>query len=286
MPALVRPVAVPLAQARKFRRPYDVDAQAWAAAVATAGGTAGGRSLAAVSAFCKAAKAAGYWNKLTRINLMCGVDLTAARVPLKLGGAFATETVNAIVAGDYQETGAAGGIKGDGTSKRFSPGWNPVTAGASPSSFGMWAYVKGLESGGVSKFIMGHQDTSPPNTTALGWAVTGTLEAGAIGAAGTTEYAPTGTPATKEGFLGIATNGSRSQQYYQNGAAVGAPVVATGGFSNTTIVVMALNNAGTVGTWTTRYLRAYAITAGMSAADAAAFNAHMQSFQTALGRNV
>jgi hypothetical protein len=61
---------------------------------------------------------------------------------------------------------------------------------------------------------------------------------------------------------------------------------ASGSFSNRNILGLAHNNNGTPASWSTRYLRAYAITTGMSAAEVTAFNTHMQAFQAALNRNV
>jgi hypothetical protein len=264
----------------------DADAVAWALAVQANGGTYTGATLAAVSNFCVSAKASGYWSKLSRLNLVCGSDLTAARVPLKVGGGSATETITNIVGGDYTETGATAGIKGDGATKSFDTGWNQVARGASSSSVGLWAYVKGTESGG-SKIIMGAANAGSTGTFALGWANGGTVEIGAVCSLNATEYVPTGASASKEGFLGVSTNGSRTAQYYQNGAALGGTAVNTGAdIATATCTGLALNSNGTLSSWSTRYLRAYAITTGMSAAEALAFNTDMQTFQTALGRNV
>jgi hypothetical protein len=260
-------------------RGMDADARAWAAAVTAAGGTYSASTMSALSTFARSAKAAGYWSKLTRINLHCGSDLTAARVPLKAGGGSATETISNIVAGDYVETGATGGIKGNGTNKSFDTGFNPVSAGSSSSSCGLWTYVRGTESAGTTRTILGHTGTN------IGWVNGGTVEGGFIAVAATSEVAPAANAAA-EGFLGVTVNGSRNQQYYRNGAAVGAAVAATGSFTNSSLHALAFNNAGTPINFSTRYLLAYAMTTGMSAADAAAFNTHMQAFQLALGRNV
>lgn len=262
--------------------PFDSDARAWRASVAANGGTVNTATMRAVHVFCRRTKAENLWDKLTRINLVCGDQLAAAQVPLKVGGGSATETFSNIVAGDYVETGATAGIKGNGTNKSFSTGFNPT--GSSVSSFGLWAYVKGTEAAGTSCLIMGVQNGAA-SITSLGWTSAGTSETGNI-AGSTTEYAPSGNPPSKEGFLGIVANGSRANQYYQNGAAVSTAVTATGAHHSAAIEVLATNNAGTLGNWSTRYLRSYAITTGMSAAEVAVFNTIMRQFQSALGRNV
>lgn len=265
----------------------DQDAAAWKTAVIANGGSVSSSTLRAVSNFCRQAKGAGVWSKLTRVNLVCGDQLAAAQVPLLVGGGSTKETLTNIVAGDYVETGATAGIKGNGTNKSFDTGWNPVSLSSSMSSLGLWGYVKGTESGAASRILMGSYNVSS-NVTALGWLNNGTTsyETGAIAALGGSEFSPPGTPATTEGFLGTVTNGSRSQQYYKNGAALGSPVTASGAFVNTNLIVLGASNAGTPSTWSTRYLRAYAFTTGMSASDTAAFNTVMQTFQSALSRNV
>lgn len=265
----------------------DPDAREWASRVAANGGAVSGVTLRAVSRFIRDCKASGIWTKLTRLNLICG-DFVAARVPLVAGGGSATETLTNIVSGDYAETGTSAGIKGNATDKSFSVGWNPTALSASASSFGQWVYVRGTASGG-SKVVMGAANGT--SNTYLGWVNSGTVEAGGIGQAMAGEIVPSSTAgpttATKEGLLGVATNGSRDQQYYHNGSAIGSAVAGTGALPNQSILGLAFaNSAGAASAFSDRYLRAYAITTGMSAADAAAFNAAMQRFQTALGRNV
>jgi hypothetical protein len=262
----------------------DFDAGLWRAAVLANGGSVSNRTLKAVSAFCRQAKGVGLWSKLTRVNLVCGDQLAAAQVPLKAGGGSATETLTNIVAGDYVESGTTAGIKGNGTNKSFNTGWNPTTVSASTSDLGMWAYVKGTESAGTSRTMMGCQSAGA--FLLVAWAASGAAEVGAIAAGSTSEFSPTGTPAAKEGLLGITVNGDRAQQYYHNGAAVGAPVTATGSYPNQPVVLLASNVSGTPNAFATRYARGYALTTGLSATDAANLNTIMQTFQTALSRNV
>jgi hypothetical protein len=262
----------------------DYDAGLWRTAVLANGGSVSPRTLKAVSNFCRQAKGLGLWSKLTRVNLICGDQLAAAQVPLKVGGGSATETLTNVVAGDYVETGATGGIKGNGTNKSLNTGWNPTTLSASTSSLGLWAYVRGTEAGGTSRTTIGCQATGA--FLLLGWASSGTVEIGAIATATTTEFAPTGASAAKEGLLGITVNGDRSQQYYHNGAASGAPVTASGAYPNQPVVLLASNVNGTPNAFSTRYALGYALTTGMSATDAANLNTVMQTFQSALNRNV
>jgi hypothetical protein len=107
------------------------EAAAWAAQVVANGGTVG-TSLTAVSKFCAAIASAGIRDRFYRLNLFCGSNLNAALVPLyrgpSLGGTQygnTTDTNNAFVGvgTDYAETGATGGLTGNGSSKYLDTGF-------------------------------------------------------------------------------------------------------------------------------------------------------------------
>jgi hypothetical protein len=84
-----------------------------------------------VSKFCAAIASAGIRDRFYRLNLFCGTGLNAALVPLfrgpSLGGTQyggATDTnVGPFVSGDYAETGASGGLTGNGSSKYLDTGF-------------------------------------------------------------------------------------------------------------------------------------------------------------------
>ena len=108
------------------------EAAAWRSAVVANGGSVSASTVKAVSAFCAAINAAGIRDRFYRLSLMCGdsdVSLVAVRTPLyrgpSLGGTQygnALDTNNNFVQGDYAETGATGGLKGNGSSKYLDTG--------------------------------------------------------------------------------------------------------------------------------------------------------------------
>jgi len=108
------------------------EAQAWRNAVIANGGTVSGSTLNAVSKFCRAIDAAGIRDKFYRLNLFAGTGLNAALVPLYRGQSRtgtqygnAADTNNGPFVGvgtDYEETGASGGLTGNGTSKFLDTG--------------------------------------------------------------------------------------------------------------------------------------------------------------------
>lgn len=262
----------------------DPTARDWQQRVIANGGTVTLPTLKAVSDYIRAQKSSGLWSKKLYVHLPCGDQLAAAKVPQLVGAGSSVVTTFNIVEGDFVNTGATGGVKGNGLDKYWNFGWNPVTVGASLSNFTLSSYVRGTELVGTSRTILAVNGPSI-NLTQLAWAMVGTAEIGSVGAATTSEYAPTVNSA-REGYLSVSTNGSRSQQYYVAGVATGTPVSATGAFFNGDFFVLAGNNNGTAGSFSTRYIRAIVISTGLSAAEQLTDYTIMQAFQTALGRQI
>ena len=105
------------------------EAAAWRSAVVANGGTVSGTTLKAVSDFCRSIDSAGIRDRFYRLNLFCGTGLEACLVPLYRGQSLTgtqigntTDTNSNFVSGDYAETGASGGLKGNGTNKRLDTG--------------------------------------------------------------------------------------------------------------------------------------------------------------------
>jgi len=102
-------------------RTFHPEANAWRQAVIANSGTVSGMTMRAVSNFCTAIDNAGIRSKFLRLNLICGNNLAAARVPL-YRGASATgsqygekrDTISGIVGADFSE---ATGLTGNGASK-------------------------------------------------------------------------------------------------------------------------------------------------------------------------
>lgn len=269
------------------------EALAWAARVATNGGSVGSSTLAAVSAFCRAIDAGGIRDKFYRVNLICGAGLSAALVPLYRGRSRTgfqygntTDTNNGpFVSADYAATGSTGGLVGNGTSKYLNTGFDPnfidpvIGRLASESDFHLSCYVSGTEATGTSRILMGNFTSE----TIIGHVAAGSVQRGNIGGTSTER---TGPASFSQGMLGIATNGSRSQQFYLNGSATGTATTGTNTFQpDAPIFVFATNNAGTPGFYTLApRIRAYSIGLGLSAAQMTTFYNAMQAFQTALGR--
>ncbi len=257
---------------------------AWRDAIEAAGSSVSPETMAAANAFARDMKTAGLWEKCIMIDLCAGDNLAAALVRLKVPAGVSRAYTNLnFVSGDYAETT---GLTGNGTTKSLDTGLNPVALGWSASSLMLWNYTRTANvTPGVTSYVFGSL-WAGANITALGWVSGGSKDTIGIAAAGATEYAGgSATPVT--GFLGGGTNGSRSQQFYRNGAPVGAAVMASGDFSNVTLGRFGRNEPGPYpGNYTARTLSSSFITLGMSPAEVSVFYSIVQAFETALGRAV
>jgi hypothetical protein len=265
----------------------DPDVTAWEQAVIAAGGSVSTGTRGAVNQFTRAAKAVGLWDKLYAADMCAGDGLTSAIVRLKVpDGVSRSYTNTNFVSGDYTERGSGGGLVGNTTTKHLDTGINPSTLGYSVSSFGMWCYAREVIVGtGNTRVTMGVLTTGGTNITTLGWLSAGTAETGFVATADSTQGA-VGSATSLTGFLGIQTSGSRVEQFYQNGVAVGATGTAAGAFHNGSIFKHAVNMSGTPTQWSPRRLSSSFITQGLSAGEVTALNSIVQAFETAMGRNV
>jgi hypothetical protein len=118
---------------------WNADAADWIKRVEANSGSVSTATANAVTTFCNAVDAAGIRDKFYRLNLFCGTGLNACLVPLyrapSLSGTQYGNTTDTnqgpFVSGDYAETGASGGLKGNGSSKYLDTGLagNTFTAG-------------------------------------------------------------------------------------------------------------------------------------------------------------
>lgn len=266
----------------------DSDVEIYRTNVVNQGGSVSVTTLNALDIFVMGLKSDGVWTKIKWLAPFCGDDLTAARVLLKKPAGVAAIMANSgsFVSGDYAETGAAGGLKGNGTSKYLDSGYNPVSQSDSVSDFHLFAYVRGPISNATSRAIAGGNTAGSDVSTILGWLSAGTKEVGQV--AGTdagTDYSPTPGTQPRDGFLGVTVNGNRSQAYYYDGAALATAVTSTGsGHPNGNFFIAARNRGGSAGVFDVRYIKLVSIGTGLSATDATNFFLRSHALQIALSR--
>lgn len=102
----------------------------WANRVRRNGGEVSAQTLAAVNQFCADIDAARIRDKIFRLNLFVGSNLSACLVPLFLGPSLAgirygnaTDINVNFVAADYSEAGPSSGLSGNGSTKYLNTGY-------------------------------------------------------------------------------------------------------------------------------------------------------------------
>ena len=267
------------------------EAANWQGRVIANGGTVGGLTLRAVSQFCRQIDSAGIRDRFFRLNLFCGDNLSAALVPLYRAESRTasvrgntTDTNNNFVAADFNNTGSASGLKGNGSTKSLVTGvsGNSLTANNTHLAVGLAA----TESANAFKSLIAMVD----NSSAVGFEFyarrTGGFGNGAAGfGVATTESQRFGdnvvTATLAAGRLIAAW-----PSLYRNGAASGT--TATGSTNTTSslaIAVFAANQtAQGIVNHTEARLNFYSIGLTMTASQAAAYDAALAAFNTALSR--
>ena len=272
----------------------NADAQDWINRVYANGGTVSASTAAAVNQFCVDIEAASIRDRFFRLNLFCGTGLNACLVPLyrgpSIGGAqFGNTTdtnVGPFVTGDYSETGASGGLQGNGSSKYLNTGFNvdqlPGAANCHLSSF-----ITGTQDITSVRTLVGTifnsvtdryrlflrtDSSTPPNYT---------LQVDLGKSEGVTQLNRTN---TSGGLLVGSRTSTTNLSLYANGVSAGTNTNLTAETTGASPFFVFARNGPTE--FYNGRMAAYSIGAGMTAAQVTAFNTAMQAFQTALTRNV
>ena len=269
------------------------EAAAWAARVASNGGSVSGSTLSAASKFCTAIASAGIRDRFYRLNLFCGSNLNAALVPLYRGPSLGgTQYGNAIddnqgpfISADFLEsTGLNGGASN--SSKHLRTGLSPDDIGGANIHLAMFKGAGTIVDPGISRIALAVYDGTHYYAFQLQNSSGQNNESFAGGLVAATKAAGN----TGNSFhicSRTATTGANALVQYINGVseASNASTVTTPGGAST-FYIFGQNNTGVLTTLTMWRLPlfAYSLGIGMSAADAAAYNTAMQSFHAAMGR--
>jgi hypothetical protein len=279
----------------------NADAQSWINSVYANGGTVSASTASAVNTLCNSIDAAGIRDRFYRLGIFAGSNLAASLVPLyrgpSLGGTQfgnVTDTNSNFVSGDFAETGATGGLTGNGTNKHLATGvlpddvfsqslghlsyygaeWNPSTT-ANPGSI----VIGALNAAATNRlYLLGRG-----NSGACGGSTA--QRTGQLGGIGLTNCESTNT-VTAGHYLVSRTSGT-AMSLYKNAQSLNSSIAANTytSFAEPIRVFAAGLSGGTLGVSAIR-LMSYSIGHGMTSAQATAYYDAMQAFQTALGRNV
>lgn len=261
------------------------DALDWARRVATNGGAVSQRTLRAVSTFCDAIDRAGIRDRFYRLNLFAGnsdASLNAVRTPLFRGPSLtgtqygnATDMNVNFVQGDYAETGATGGLKGNGTNKRLDTGiaGSALSAGnRHVSAYEIINATTDYSPSVVSGSALATQHGIGPWTNVSTYAY---RTHNAIGG---------NASATKNVGFWLGSDASTTASVlYRNGSSVASTSGQNAGGSGNNSYNILGNPAGE---WSEATVGGYSIGLSMTAGQVSSFYTAMQAFQTALGRQV
>jgi hypothetical protein len=269
------------------------DALDWRDRVVANSGSVSTSTFRAVSTFCNEIDRAGIRDRFYRLNLFCGTGLNACLVPLYRGPSRtgtqygnATDTnVGPFVSGDYAETGASGGLKGDGN-KRLDTGFQVAASGSPIVPRGhMSAWIQAATSAGAGRrsLIGVRADAAPTvrlgfdrdNATTV-WGGYGLNDSG-FGVTGAT------VSAAPQLVVGQQAN---AVELWDNASLVSSTAATTPGVldRNMLVFTVAYNTGTGVLGGTDGRIGAYSAGLDFTSAGVADYYAALNAFMVALGR--
>ena len=271
----------------------NADAQDWINRVYANGGTVSSATAAAVNQLCDSLESASLRDRFYRLNLFCGSNLNAALVPLyrgpSLGGTQyggTTDTNNAFVGigTDYAETGATGGLLGNGTTKYLNTGFNvdqlPGAANCHLSSF-----ITGTQDIASARTLVGVLFNGVTDRYRLFLQLSGSTapnygiqtELGKANSA-----AATNRTNTNGGLILASRTSTTLLTLYDDAVSIGTTETSTAEVTGASPFFVFARNGPTE--YYNGQMAAYSIGAGMTAAQVTAYNTAIQAFQNAMGR--
>ena len=261
------------------------------------GGSVSATTLRAVSNFCAAIDAAGIRDRFYRLNLFAGTGLNAALVPLyrgpSLGGTQYGNAVDQSLGspsfgdGDYAETGASGGLQGNGSSKYLNTGYD-VDQLPGAANCHLSAYIRGTQSISTAMGVIGaiFNGVSDRYRIAFNTSTAGNFstnsELGKVTQVGAVRAN------TDDGLYTLSRTSTTNLTHYNDASSFGTNTAST---AETTgafpfYVFCRNNTSNTPVEFYNGVMAGYSIGAGLTPADVSAYYTALQAFQTALGRNV
>jgi hypothetical protein len=270
------------------------EAAAWRTAVVANGGSVSGTTLSAVSKFCASISAAGIRDRFYRLNLFCGTGLEACLVPLyrgpSLGGTQygnATDTNNGpFVSGDYVETGASGGLLGNGTSKYLNTGFN-VDQLPGAANCHLAAYIRGTQNIASARTLVGVLFNGVTDRYRLFLQLSGSsapnygiqTELGKASSAGANNRTN-----TNGGLILASRTSTALLTLYDDAVSLGTNATSTAETTGASPFFVFARNGPVE--YYNGLMAGYSIGAGLSDAQTASYYTAIQAFQNALTRNV
>jgi len=279
----------------------NAEAQDWINRVYANGGTVSTSTANAVNTFCNDIDAAGIRNRFYRLNLFCGgtsgttVGLNSALVPLyrgpsltgqQYGGTIDDNVGGLFVGGDYNETGASGGLLGNGSSKYLNTALN-VSDLPGAANCHLSSYITGTQDIQAVRALVGVLFNGVLDRYRLFLNTSSGSNYSLIGDLGKANSVTVSRANTNGGLLLISRTSTILSTLYDDGVSVGTPnttetTETTGAFP---FFVFARGQSGNPSEYYNGRMAGYSIGAGMTDAQVTSFYNAMNTFQTALSRN-
>ena len=260
---------------------YNPETTDYRARVIANGGTISDASIDAIEKFVQDCKNANIWSKLLDVAPFAGTNLSAAMVKLVYQPGVPSVLTNVnFVAGDYNETGANGGLLGDGTTKYLNTGFNVQTTPL-PDNAHLSFYLRedvgaaGNRSmigtiNGTEQYWIGSLTPASQVNTRFGQTVAATLSA----------------PLNKGFYIGTRSS-STLLRLYKNGALVATETSAVVHTKpNLNIFAFGWNTAGLPAAYLPVRGSFYSIGQELNATEAAALTDAVQALERNLSRDV
>ena len=269
---------------------WNADAADWIKRVEANSGSVSTATANAVTTFCNAIDAAGIRDKFYRLNLFCGTGLNACLVPLYRGPSLSgtqygntTDTNNGpFVGDDYAETGASGGLLGNGTSKYLNTGFNVSSLPAADDCH-LSSYIRGTQDIASVRALIGtlFDGFSERYRIFLSGLTVGsyyiTTELGLANQAGIGSR-----PNANGGLILASRTSTTSLTLYDDAVYIAANPASTSATTADVPFFVFARNGPTE--FYNGLMAGYSIGAGMSSDDVTAYYTAMNTFQTALSR--
>lgn len=260
--------------------PMDADAADWRIRAIAAGGSVKDSTQVAVNKFVIAAKGLQYWAKFNRVNLMCGDQLAAMLVPLKVGNGAALDTNVGYIAADYTE---ATGLKGDGTAKYLNTGLLPTALTINNTHLSYYDRSADF----VWPFWMGASDSpGPANWLQLGTHTDSKARSDQYNNADGNGRLTSPVITTPIGLMIGSRQTSSDHRIFNKSSQVANNSAVGGALPGYPITVGVVNQSNNFSGFSNHTIAGYTIGSSLTANDASGYNVDMHLFQTALGRAV
>lgn len=245
----------------------DQDFAEWLARVQREGSDVLSASRPAISNFVVSLKADNVWSNLLRLNIYCGTNLAAAKVPLRI---FIGPTVDTFVLFDEADFSQATGLTGDGSTEYVNTEVSISNSQMGDNDIHYAAYIRTASD--ASSHAMGAQDGPGGTDTALLVSFSGTTYWDAHNF--TTARISTADSMGTGLYIGTRT-AATNQVIYKAGAALVSGTASGGSRSGFTIFVHAFNNSGLGAiSFNARTFELYSLGLGMTITQATNYHTH------------